>query len=1199
MASNMATNSGKAIILAVMLLLTTGLLLGQGIVTGSISGTVLDPQGAVVAGATVRATQVETNRVFNTASTSRGVVELPSLPAGTYTISVEAKGFSSYNAQNVTVAVGKDTGLGAMTLRVGNTAETVTVEGAAPIVESTTDQLSQTFDEKQVASVPLGNSYDSFVLFSPGVATVGSGGFENNNGAELSINGQRGRSNNYQIDGQNNNDNTIGGASFFFGNQDAISELQVVTNYDAEYGRNMGGVVNYVTKNGTNAFHGTGYEFWQGDHFDSLQNQEKNPLFGFCAPGQTSGCQQPIVPQFVENQFGATFGGPIKRDKIWFFGSTNWQRNRSSGAPVEAAGTFTPTANGLQQLQVAFPNSPGVTLLNQWGPATLAVGNPQFVGLTSTTGPCGSANVTCVTDQVDANGNAFPCTSPGNGCVPIEFGTIERFLSQPFNNREYTGRVDFQLTSKDRFFARYNFQQQGVANTPLGGGLGPQGVIYTVYGRNQQVGLDETHSFTPTMLNQVRFSYSRSISEFDGGGFPTCTLANQGGCPPFVAFADATFLGAGQLFVFPQGRLINVYELQDNASWVHGKHVIKFGGSYDRQRSPNYGLFEQNGEFVYNSFNDLIANQSTLISQVAYGQPVLRFKENDAAFYFQDDWRIKDNLTLNLGLRWEFYQQAGNILHDESVAQQTGPNHLWDQTLPLSLTTVPKLPNRYKNYGPVLGFAYTPRFLPSLFGADKTVIRGGFRIAYDFAYYNIASNIEGTAPFTNLATISNEAGTGGAPLPNIPSQTGAAIATALFPLVAKENPGSATELQFGKNFGNPYSEQWNLGIQRQITNRVGLEIRYVGNHDVKNFQEINGNPDVLPLVQNGFQKFLPSGVTPCTDPTQPGGGFQGAGLPLATDQFRNPVGYANCNFSRVIQYANTGFSIYHGLQSQLRLQNYHGFTGNISYTYSHTIDNASEAFSSLSGSGSLFNLAQNPYDISKSERANSAYDYPHVLSFLGVYDLPFGKGQSGLRGHVLGGWSINGTHRYTSGQPWTIVQTNGQGLCDASNFTGGGLDTCRPILNSASAPFTSVGVCTDSAASDCGITDEASGNPSTLAASHWIINNVAAAQFFGSPFLGVGRNTARGQAISTVNMSVFKNTKIGERVTLQLQADAFNLFNHQWLGIPNVNANFAGQGFGSLNFNPNGGPDGAFGTANIITDGIGRRRLQLGAKIIF
>lgn len=181
----------SAVFVLVMLFITTAMVLGQGIVTGSISGTVLDPQGAVVAGASVRATQMETGRVFTTTSTNSGVVQLPSLPPGTYSITVEARGFSTYSAQNVSVAVGKDTALGAMNLRLGNTAETVTVEGTAPIIESTTDQISQTFESTEVSNVPLGNTYDSFVLFTPGVATSGSGGFENNNGAELSINGQR------------------------------------------------------------------------------------------------------------------------------------------------------------------------------------------------------------------------------------------------------------------------------------------------------------------------------------------------------------------------------------------------------------------------------------------------------------------------------------------------------------------------------------------------------------------------------------------------------------------------------------------------------------------------------------------------------------------------------------------------------------------------------------------------------------------------------------------------------------------------------------------------------------------------------------------------------------------------------------------------------------------------------------------------
>lgn len=1164
-------NYKRATRMSMVLLLVTGIGFGQGIVTGSISGTVLDPQGAIVPGAGVQATQTETNRVFSTTSSNGGVIQLPSLPPGTYKVTVSAKGFSQYSAQKVVVVVGKDTSLGDIRLNLGNTTETVTVEGTAPLVESTTDQLSQTFTTQEVANVPLGNTYDSFVLFTPGVATVGSGGFENTNGAALSINGQRGRSNNFQLDGQNNNDNTIGGPSFFFGNPDAIAELQVVTNFDAEYGRNMGGVVNYVTKGGTNVFHGTGYEFWQGDHFDSLQNQEKSPLFGFCAPGvsPSTGCTKPVVPQYVQNQFGGTIGGPIKRDKVWFFGSTNFQRNRSAGAPIFSNGALTPDAKGIQQLQAAFPNDPAVAALSQWAPATLKIGNPKFSNLQN-------VNV----------------TGPGSVTVPVEMGELSRSLTQPFNDYEATGRVDFQLTSKDRLFARYLFQQQGQSNLPIGGAGGAQGQIYTVYGRNQQIGLDLTHTFNPSLLNQVRFSYSRALSKFDAGGFPTCLLTDQGACPPQIAILDPTVLGVGQFLVFPQGRIINVYEVQDNASLVHGKHVMKWGGSYDRQRSPNFGLFEENGFFIYPDFNSFIQN-APLRTQVAYGQNVLRFKENDVALYFQDDWRLRDNLTVNLGLRWEFYQQAGNLLHDESVARQQGPDALWDKTLPLGLTTVPHIPNHYRNFGPVVGFAWTPHLLTALLGTNETVVRGGFRIAYDVNYYNLQSNIGGSAPFTNLATIADSTGAA-AGLPNVPSLDGTSIASALFPLAPKGNPGFATELQFGKNFRNPYSEQWNLGIQRQIGTKMAAEVRYVGNHGVGNFQEINGNPDVLALTSNGFGSFVPAGLSPCTTAGEPGSTGQ--------DQFNNPVGYANCNFSNVIEYANTGYSIYHGLQSQFRLQGWHGFTGQVSYTFSKTIDNASEAFSALSGLGTLFNLSQSPFDVSRAERAVSSYDYPHVLGLLWIYQLPFRRQQAGLLGHLVGGWQINGTYRYNSGQPWTAVQNAGQGLCDPSNFTGGTLDTCRPILSSASAPFNSVGVCSDPNAAECGLTNLTTNAATAMSQVHWIVNNIAAEKFFGSPFIGVGRNTQRGQPINTVNMAVFKDTKITERLTIQLQAEAFNLFNHQWLGIPNVNVNSANVNgvnqFGSLAYNPNGG-DSNFGSANIISDGIGRRRLQFGAKVIF
>ncbi len=1191
----MEYNFRRAIALTFMFLLVAlgaSLVWGQGIVTGSISGTILDPQGAAVAGASVRATQLETNRAFTTTSSNAGVVQLPSLPPGTYNLAIQMKGFSDYSVKGVKVEVGKDTGLGPLSLALGGTAETVTVEGSAPLVESTTDQISQTFESKEVANVPLGNTYDSFVLFTPGVATAGSGGFENNNGAELSINGQRGRSNNFQLDGEANNDTVIGGPSFFFGNQDAIAELQVVTNFDAEYGRNMGGVINYVTKQGTNDFHGTGYEFWQGSTFDSFPNQDKNPVDGYCTPGQSSasGCLTPTIPRFVQNQWGGTIGGPVKRDKVWFFGSTNWEHQRTGGVPLSTGAALTPDANGVSQLQAAFPNNPAVTAFSEFGPATVKVGKPVFTNV---------QNV-LVTNQGDAVG---ACTTAGvNGCTSIEMGSLSNFVTQPFNDREATGRVDFQLTNKDRFFTRYLYQFSETFNEDFfGPAAGAAGQIVNVPGKTQQIGLDLTHTFNSSFLNQTRFNYSRSNVAFDGGGFSNCLLTDAGACPPSISFKSTADVPLGQSFLFPQGRIINVYQVQDNASIVHGRHVMKWGGEYDKQRSPSYGLFPQNGEFEFSDYSNFLADvQVPSSTSVAYGQSVLRFKENDIGLYFQDDWRAKDNLTLNLGLRWDWYQQAANVLHNESLATQTGPNHLWDQNLPLSLTTVPNLPNQYHDFGPVLGFAWTPRILPGLFGQNRTVIRGGFRIAYDFIYYNLATNVEGSAPFTNLATIN-------AGLPNVSPITGANVTSALFPLAPKGNPGLATETQFGNNFRNPYSQQWNLGVERQIGGKMAAEVRYVGNHTLHNFQETNGNPDILAWQNAGFGSFIPSGLTPCTTAGAPG--------TEGPDQFGNPVGYANCNFSKVIEYTNTGYSFYDGLQTQFRLQNWHGFTGELSYTWSKTIDNASEAFSSNSGLGTIFDLAQNPFDISKAERANSSYDYPNLFNMLWVYDVPVRHSQAGFLGHVMGGWQLNGTYRYTSGQPWTVLQTVGQGLCDPTNFTTSAFDTCRPFPGSTSAAFNQVGLYCN--AGECGIPGSSPQQfyptgtfvslnngmtPSTPSQAHFIINNLAAEQIFGTPFSPLGRDTERGQPISTVNLAVFKNTRLTERVTFQLQAEAFNLFNHMWLGIPIVNANAAASSvdgvteFGSRLFNPDGGDTFA---GNIATDGIAQRRLQFGGKIIF
>src|SRR5262249_51673656 len=253
---------------------------------------------------------------------------------------------------------------------------------SAVALESTTQQISNIFDSKQTRDIPLGNSLDDLALFAPGVSTAGDAGFSNTNGENFAVNGQHARSNNFQIDGQANNDSSVGGPNIFFGNQDALAELQIVTNYSAEYGRNMGAVVNYVTKAGTNAFHGSAYEFYNGSHFDSLTNQAKSPIFGFCVPGQnpSTGCTPVTVPQYVDNRFGGTIGGPIQRHKAWFFGSANLERLRTAGTAASSAHFLTPTPTGIQQLQTAYPGNPGVAALVGAGPT--AVKGGTYTGLT-------------------------------------------------------------------------------------------------------------------------------------------------------------------------------------------------------------------------------------------------------------------------------------------------------------------------------------------------------------------------------------------------------------------------------------------------------------------------------------------------------------------------------------------------------------------------------------------------------------------------------------------------------------------------------------------------------------------------------------------------------------------------------------------------------------------------------------------------
>src|SRR5262249_27308018 len=301
---------------------------------------------------------------------------------------------------------------------------------------------------------------------------------------------------------------------------------------------------------------------------------------------------------------------------------------------------------------------------------------------------------------------------------------------------------------------------------------------------------------------------------------------------------------------------------------------------YDQQRSPSTFLPDVNGRYTFNdttvggvttftAFDNFIRNNPAQFN-LADGPVKFNFKEKDAAGYFQDDWHIRENLTVNLGVRWEWTQQAFNLLHDLTVAQQTGPNPFWNTSLPLNLTTVSELPQDLNNFAPRVGFAYTPHVFSKLFGENKTVIRGGYGIAYDEAYYNIFLNVATSAPVVNAGQLSL---TNGQTVPGLPTSGFAGKdvrAVGLSSIPRGVDPGLRTWTTVAPNFRNPYIQQWTLGIQREISNRIGAEIRYVGNTGVGLYRSINGNPALKPLINAGFASIIPSGLTPCNTAGAPG-----------------------------------------------------------------------------------------------------------------------------------------------------------------------------------------------------------------------------------------------------------------------------------------------------------------------------------------
>ena len=754
----------------------------------------------------------------------------------------------------------------------------------------------------------------------------------------------------------------------------------------------------------------------------------------------------------------------------------------------------------------------------------------------------------------------------------MPFQAITRSVPSLFNDEEALARGDWQPTPKDHLFIRYFYQSQqdnnaSVAPTQV------QGAWYNVPDTAHSVGGDWTHTFSPNWLNQIRYSFQQTSLLFQSGAQPNCTTTTPGNCTSTIAL-NGTFtdtggnsysnLGFGYANNIPQGRVVKVTQVQDNASWVRGKHSMVFGGEWDYQNSPNPFLPDYNGDFTFSSFNSFLTGKAT--ETLGNGNFTSKFREYDSALYFQDDWKVRPNLTLNLGLRWEYFGQAINLLHNETVTRESNPaTAFWNTALPLSERTFPYTPSNWKNYQPRVGFAFTP----SGFNG-KLVVRGGFAINFDPAFYNMFTNAATAAPVVNLGSIHCDGVliVCQSPAGALGNQT-RAQSLPYIPLGG--NPNARNQTRVGSNFHNPYAESYSLGVSYQFGNNWVIDAHYVGNHTVGNFQSLNANPNLLATAL-AFPSFLsPSGF--CQDPTQIGFGHQ------------------SCNATNIRSRANTAFSLYNGLQVKAESQNWHGLTGQLNYTFSKTIDNSSEIFGTFEG-GNSEAFAPNPFNVDTPERALSGISVPQVFSMQATYQLPIYKqDHSSYKAKLLGGWQINGIYQFDNGQPATLYQlyfnqyTGDTSYCDngfQAAFSSS-VDSCRPILSNPKAPYNSVGAYATADEGGPGWFDYISGNPIAGPQSVRYIHNDStsiAALGINNPFPGVGRSTARATHFSELDTSIFKSTPITERVTFQFQFTAFNILNQQFYGTPDPE--IEDPSFQQTYFNT--------GTS---------RNLQFGGKIIF
>jgi hypothetical protein len=1142
--------------------------------TGSISGVVTDSTGAIIPGVTVNALNPSTGIKRTVTTNAEGFYAIPNLPVGHYEVNFHKEGFRDVRQTGVTIDVNTALRLDA-SLQVGAVREEITVSGAAPLVETSRTEMGEVITGTHMTAMPLdGRSYTDLMALQPGVVPISTGEYSmqspsgNLNSGNMSVSGQREDANGFMVNGGNVEEGGGNGAAII-PDLDSIAEFRIQTNnFDAQYGNYSGGLVNVVTKSGTNQFHGDVFEFLRNNKMDArnfYSYNQTNPVTGAEEPGTARA-------ELHRNQFGGTIGGPIIRDKVFFFGDYQGTRQVQgqpqlvlvpsgpdrTGNLADLSGNLTGTVSGS-----FWANTLNTKL--GYAPGTVTVGEPYYTTGCTLPSQCVFPNAVIPPAAISAPAQALLKYIP-----PANAGAF--YATSAFKGTLRDDKWSYRTDANSRLgmLSAYYFFDDFYTVNPFGGGSLP-GFSSVVPGRSQQFNLGGTKSLGPTMVNELRLNFTRYAfwtGEPKGGVGPS--LSSFGIAAPTAggvfavnpAAEGVPNVGTNEfsLGVFPwsEKQVNNTYQLLDNFSKVYGTHTLKFGGEF---HFSQINLFDHSGGNGVWSFSGSETGSDTAdfllgaVNTYLQGEQLPEYtRTHYYGLYAQDSWLARPNLTLNYGLRWEVstpwyetHNQLETLVYGVQSLAFPGAPKGWviptDPTVPHTVS-----PIRYNNFGPRVGLAYSPKAEEGISrwlfgGANKSSIRASFGIFYT-AYEDATSfNAVGDAPFGFFYVNPTETLFAN-PFINLPDGTphGQPFPAPVPPLnVSPSNPDRninwsvlepiASSPGFNHTNRVPYAEHYMFSIERQLTGNTLLSLSYVGTqaHRLLADQEANpGNP-ALCLSVSQTSQVRPSPIDGSISTCGPFG-ENGVYYPASGGVINSTRGPFGPNFGSDGLFSTMANSNYNALEASLRHTSGRAqFL--VGYTYSKAMDNAS-SWGPGSGSGGVEII--NPVN-PKLGKSLSAFDLTHnfVASF--AYELPFDKFLPPNR--ATRGWKLTGITRFTTGLPVFITEQDDNSLLGTGSTgpTGSGVDT----PNFTPGPLK--------------ITDPRKENL-TAATPQATYFNIS---LFGPENLGqlgtANRRFFHGPGINNWDLGLFKDLKLTESKSLEFRAEFFSVFNHAQFGNPDGN----------------------------------------------